>query len=29
MSSIIGKAWLTYWPPDEVKLLGTPAYALE
>lgn len=29
MSSIIGKAWLTYWPPDEAKLLGAPAYALE
>lgn len=29
MSSIIGKAWLTYWPPDEAKVLGTPAYALE
>ncbi|MCS7246076.1 MAG: signal peptidase I [Thermomicrobium sp.] len=29
MSAIIGKAWLTYWPPDEAKLLSTPAYALE
>ena len=29
ISSIIGKAWLTYWPPDEAKLLSTPAYALE
>ncbi len=29
MSAIIGKAWLTYWPPSQAKLLGTPAYALE
>lgn len=28
-SAIIGKAWITYWPPREVKILGTPAYALE
>ncbi len=29
MSSIIGKAWLTYWPPQEAKILSAPAYALE
>jgi signal peptidase I len=29
MSSIVGKAWITYWPPDEIKILSHPAYAFQ
>ena len=29
LSSVVGKAWVTYWPPDEVQVLTTPAYAFQ
>ena len=29
MSSIIGKAWVAYWPPDAVQVIANPTYALE
>lgn len=29
LSSIVGKAWITYWPPDQIQVLSTPAYAFQ
>jgi signal peptidase I len=28
ISSIIGKAWVSYWPPDNIEVMPQPAYAL-
>lgn len=28
MSDIIGKAWISYWPPSQMQILGPPAYSL-
>ena len=28
-SSIVGKAWVTYWPLSEIRVLITPAYAFQ